>query len=326
MSGADRKPVLRVVAGALAAPVLLPSATIAVLLSWWDELPDPIASHWGASGEPNGFTSPSGVLTWMTGFGIAVAAAALGGALARSASVVRSLAPLIAGIGAFLQVFLLATVAPQRGVPDAGAVPLPGWAFGWGVSAGAAGGLITLALLPRWTSTPPAGLMPAQPREPGGDDGEVWTRVVVIAAPAVVVATSVTLLMVVLALATDAWWMVLVAALLVLTIGAMFAVGVVVDGSGLRVGGPLGWPRVRIGIDDITAVATAEVHALRAFGGWGYRMAFAGPMAGAKGFVLRSGTAIAVTRRSGAVEVVVVDDAATGAALLEAHRRRAAVI
>ncbi|MFT4218816.1 MAG: hypothetical protein QM619_16765 [Micropruina sp.] len=111
--------------------------------------------------------------------------------------------------------------------------------------------------------------------------------------------------------AVDSWWMV-----------AILRVRVAVDASGLRVSGPLGWLRVRIVLDDIATVGTAEVRALREFGGWGYRVAFAGPLVGAKGFVLRSGQAIVVTRRSGAIEVVVVDDAGTGAALLAEYRRR----
>lgn len=148
----------------------------------------------------------------------------------------------------------------------------------------------------------------------------MWTRTVATARPAVIIAVSATLLILVPALVSGAWWLLGLAAFLVLLMVATFAVRVVVDPTGLRVAGPLGWPRVRVPIEEVEAVATAEVSALREFGGWGYRVAFSGPLVGAKGFVLRSGPAIVVTRRSGRVELVVVDDAATGAALLEAYR------
>lgn len=63
------------------------------------------------------------------------------------------------------------------------------------------------------------------------------------------------------------WWMLPLAVLLVLTMVATLSVRVVVDASGLRIAGRLGWPRVRIDVANIESVATADVHALREFGG-----------------------------------------------------------
>lgn len=323
MAEGNRKPIARVVLGALAIPALTLAPTVLLLVSWRGELPDPLATHWATSGQPDGFSSRADVLTMLIGFGaIAVIAAPVWGALAKSSAAVRSVVPLIAGTGSFLLVFLLATVGQQWGVADAATVALPGWAFLWGAVAGVVGGLLTLLLLPHWTSEPPEGVTPAHAATLDARERPVWTRVVSTAIPGTIVAVSATLLMVVSALVTDAWWMLLVAVFLVLVMVAMLTVRVVVDASGLRVAGPFGWPRTRLGLDDIASVGTARVHALREFGGWGYRVAFAGPLSGARGFVLRSGPAIVVTRRSGAIEVVTVDDAQVGAALPEAYRRR----
>ncbi len=322
MTEESRKPVVRVLVAALAIPVLTLAATVLALWSWRNDLPNPIATHWSASGEPDGFSSVGATMAWLIGLGIAVIAAAIWGALAQSAAAVRSIVPLIVGVGAFLLVFLVATVAPQRGVVDAATVALPGWAFLWGALAGIAGGLITVLLLPRWTSPPPDGLTPTRVAALDDTESPVWTRAVTTTAPALVIAGLTTLLLLVLALVTDAWWIILISTLLLLAMVAMLRVRVTVDAAGLRVAGPFGWPRVQIALDDIAAVATAEVNALRQFGGWGYRVAFSGPLAGAKGFVLRSGGAIVVTRRSGAIDVVVVDDAELGANLLETYRLR----
>ncbi|MFT3969978.1 MAG: DUF1648 domain-containing protein [Micropruina sp.] len=322
MAEGSGKPVVRVVLGALALPVLTLAATGLAVWSWQNDLPNPIATHWSASGDPDGFSSVGAMMAWLVGLGGSVIAAAIWGALAKSSAAVRSIVPLVAGAGAFLLVFLAATVAPQRGVADAATVALPGWAFLWGTLAGVVAGLITVLILPRWASPPPDGLTPARVAVLDAIERPVWTRVVTTTTPALVVAGLTTLLMLVLAVVTDASWMIPIGAFLLLAMVAMIRVRVTVNAAGLRVSGPLGWPRVMIRLDEIETVATAEVRALREFGGWGYRVALSGPLAGAKGFVLRSGTAIAVTRRTGAIDVVVVDDAATGAALLEAYRRR----
>ena len=72
----------------------------------------------------------------------------------------------------------------------------------------------------------------------------------------------------------------------------------------------------RLAIDRVEAV---QVNPMGEFGGWGLRWAPGGGF----GVVLRSGPGIRVRRTGGKVFTVTVDDAATGAALLEALRVRA---
>ncbi|GEL23805.1 hypothetical protein PSU4_27590 [Pseudonocardia sulfidoxydans NBRC 16205] len=86
---------------------------------------------------------------------------------------------------------------------------------------------------------------------------------------------------------------------------------VTVDRRGLVVAlGALGWPRLRVPVDDIASVTAGDVSPAQ-FGGWGYRLT-----PGGSGVVLRSGPAVIVTRRSGRRFTVTVDDARTAAGLL----------
>ena len=64
-----------------------------------------------------------------------------------------------------------------------------------------------------------------------------------------------------------------------------------------------------------------DVSPFAEFGGWGYRVGRGGRV----GIVLRSGPALQVERTGGRSLVVTVDDAATGAALLNTLAARARV-
>jgi hypothetical protein len=86
------------------------------------------------------------------------------------------------------------------------------------------------------------------------------------------------------------------------------------DEDGLTVEfGLLSWVRKRIPLAKIRHVEHRDVRAIREFGGWGYRI-----KSGASGVVQRSGDALAVRLDSGREFVVTVDDARTGAAVLNA--------
>jgi hypothetical protein len=93
-----------------------------------------------------------------------------------------------------------------------------------------------------------------------------------------------------------------------------------VDDSGLHVESVLGIPRFHVPLGDIESAARVDVNPMGEFGGWGLRQSTGRRF----GVVLRAGEAIEVLRRGGKRFVVTVDDAATGAALLEALVSRAA--
>ncbi|MBF9337153.1 hypothetical protein G3N30_13305 [Microbacterium lacticum] len=106
---------------------------------------------------------------------------------------------------------------------------------------------------------------------------------------------------------------------LALLVATTVAFHVRVDETGLTVNSVVGIPRVHVPLSDIDRVEAVQVNPMGEFGGWGLRWAPGGGF----GVVLRSGPGIRVRRTGGKVFTVTVDDAATGAALLEALRVRA---
>lgn len=92
-----------------------------------------------------------------------------------------------------------------------------------------------------------------------------------------------------------------------------------VDHTGVTVSPLISWPRTRVPLDEVIQAEVVPVSPLGDFGGWGYRVG----REGAVGIVVRSGEALKVQRTGGRVLVVTVDDAATGAALLNTLADRA---
>ena len=74
-----------------------------------------------------------------------------------------------------------------------------------------------------------------------------------------------------------------------------------------------GWPAIRIPLAEIVDVRLIEVNPVGDFGGWGWRWA-----GGRTGIIMQAGPAIELTRDSGKVLVVPVDDAETAVAVLQA--------
>jgi hypothetical protein len=93
-----------------------------------------------------------------------------------------------------------------------------------------------------------------------------------------------------------------------------------VDARGLEVRAALGWPRVRVPIDDVESAGTIDLVPLGEFGGYGLRLGLGGRL----GVVTRGGEALEVQRRDGRAVVVTVDDAATAAGLLTAYAAKPA--
>ena len=91
------------------------------------------------------------------------------------------------------------------------------------------------------------------------------------------------------------------------------------DGTGLTVRLLIRRPRIQVPLDEIIEAEVVTVRPIAEFGGWGLRIG----AAGRAGVVLRSGPALQVTRTSGRAFVVTVDDAQTGAALLNTLAARA---
>lgn len=123
-------------------------------------------------------------------------------------------------------------------------------------------------------------------------------------------------------LAFTIWPVANLLALVGLVVFWVHAVTVRIDDRGLSAAwGPARWPRTRVDLDDVAAVAAEEIEPL-AWGGWGYRVT---PTR--TGVVVRRGPGLVVERCSGRRLAVTVDDADAAAEVLGAlaeRRRRTA--
>ena len=122
----------------------------------------------------------------------------------------------------------------------------------------------------------------------------------------------------VLALASETlavWIAVLATAVVALSILANARFHVRVDSDGLFLVSAVGWPRVQVPIAEVVSAEVVDVAPMAEFGGWGMRWAADRRF----GVVLRAGEGILVRRTDGRSVTVTVDDAATGAGLLNAY-------
>ncbi|WP_147375237.1 DUF1648 domain-containing protein, partial [Jiangella rhizosphaerae] len=134
-------------------PIVIGAAGAALVLSWRDELPARVASHWGADGTADGFSSVSTV-AWLAG-GFAAAFAVIGLALVLAvradATVTRVVAATTAGTTAFVTALAVLLTERQRGLADAAGVELAGTAIAGALAAGVAVAALAAVLVPRRT-------------------------------------------------------------------------------------------------------------------------------------------------------------------------------
>lgn len=309
---------------AVALPLAVGAAAVALQLVWLPQLPDPIVMHWGPSG-PDGFgpawSSPvltAGLSIGLTGMFAAFLATARRPAPTATHKFLAVLSPVTA---VFLGATVTASVAVQRGLDDARDAANIEAIMGVALASALLVGLVAWFTLPKavraHADATPAEALPLAPGERG-----VWiatTRVSTGAVVAILAAIGVALAAAVFTVAaTDgaAWPFLFVPLLLVVASATAISWRVRVDPDGLLVRSlPFGWPRVRIRTADIASVQNPHIEPLAEFGGWGWRWS---PARGF-GVVAQSGPAIEVLRHDGRRFVVTVDDAATGAALLASY-------
>lgn len=293
-------------------------------------LPDPVATHWGLDGRPDGF-GPAWVnlvLTVVVGLGIPLVIAASGlGGLRRGdhGGTYRLLGATALAMSVLMAVIGTGALALQAGLTDAANAPGIGLVtLGAFVLAGAAGvlGWFLQPHEPFRAMTLPAG----DPLTLSGTEKAVWLQRVSLARSGVIVlGAAFVLIFVVSVVALSAspepfiaWLLVGVMLVMAATFATTLAFHVRVDDDGLRVTSVTGFPRVHIPLDEIARAEAVEVNPMGEFGGWGLRWAPGGGF----GVVLRRGPGIRVTRTNGKTFTVTVDDAETGAALLQALATR----
>lgn len=303
---------------------VITGVSAALLGSWGGDLPDPVATHWGADGVADGFSSLDSMIWLVVIMGVLGLACAVWSAFTSTPSLARTLLATTVGTVAFVDALVLASTAPQRGLADAAGVAFSGWWLALALAAGAVLAALAALLVPAWRAPWQAAGARAEAMPLAAGENAIWTAPTSSGSAGSIAAILGVALVVIVALVSQMWWMLALAAVLAVTMVALLSIRVAVGPGGLTVTGRLGWPRIHIPAEEVTSVATERVSAFRQFGGWGYRVGISGDLKGARGFVLHSGEAIVVTTASGRREVVVVDGAGQGAALLEAYRERAA--
>lgn len=310
-------------------PVLVTSTGVILTLLWLPEVPDPAATHWSSFGPPDGFGPAWTYPAMVGGLGLGLTALLVAMVAATNAQkrpwgpTSRFLAAFMPGAIAGTVVGLCCAMAAQRGLSDASE------ATSSGLSVLAVPGVWAVITVLFWF------LQPRVPVPVLTDDGveevaiaptqrAVWMQSVT-TSPGGVIALCVATLAVlagaiVMALAGTpaAWLMLAVAALLILGLATMVSFRVRVDERGLSVVSVGGWPRFHTPLADITDVSVAEISPMADFGGWGVRYG----MGRGWGVILRAGEAIVIRRSERGAFTVVVPDAARGAGVLEALRRR----
>ncbi len=330
MTGAHSPAPHRLLTAMLTTVVPLAFAIGAVIwvLSFAGELPDPVAMHWGADGRPDGFG------TWQSAIGIMILvallvcglAAAIGIGLGRSAATRRLAVFLALWSGVALPWFVAGTLHLQRGLVDARQAPDVNQALWISFAAAALIGAVTAALVPGDARMPTSDAVPAEAVRLLLSDSELasWRRSVQIPGFHWIagIGAVATVALAVLGLWRGLLWADLWAGTVGLLTVLLVALGrwrVVVDHTGLTVSPLISRPRVHIPLDEVVQAEVSPVSPLGEFGGWGYRVG----RAGAVGIVLRAGEALRVRQTGDRIVVITVDDAATGAALLNTLADRA---
>lgn len=309
---------------ALVVPVALLAAAVVVALAWRDRLPDPVASHWGRDGV-DGTSSFGALLAVVPALGLpaAIGGWALAFGAGRSATVRRAGVAVAVWTSAFTAGIVVVVLRAQLDVATA--------AQARDLDAELAVVFlapVVVAVLAAWampgdprrpTTEPVPGSSPRLDLAPGAQAS--WVRRVEWVSP-VVLLPALGAFAALMGVATRSWW--LAAALLVflvVLVGGLTGWTVAIDERGLVARSRLPRPRVVVPLDEVVRADVVTVHPLREFGGWGLRL----DLHGREGVVLRAGEAIEVTRAGGRRLVITVDDAATGAALLNtlAARTRA---
>lgn len=318
----------RFVLVALVLPAVMVAVGVAIQLVLMPQMPETIAIHWTAAGVADGFapawTQPIMTVAFGLGIPALMALISLPGLRRGDRGVTyRFLGAVAAATSALTTVLFTCTFSAQSG-GDAVVAMWPTAAVAFGIAIVVGFGAWFAQPKEDWPTSP---ARPAAPLDVADGERVAWLRTTSMA-PAAAITITVAVLVVV-ACAVGAWlsgapaeiaWILAAVAVLVLAFAASsVAFHVRVDDSGLRVDSVLGIPRFHVPLAQVASAALVYVNPMGEFGGWGIRWSLDGRF----GVVLRTGEAIEVTRVNGKRFVVTVDDAATGAALLEALAVRA---
>jgi hypothetical protein len=316
-SATARRPVTHRL-GEAALPTLAVLIAVVAPIAAWQRLPDPVASHWGTSGPDASLPRLADLLV----LALATVAVAYGPLLAARTSMPRAQARLLVAAAGFGSVLLAGVrIASVRANLDVMTWELADPLGGGTIAAAVLAGVVAGAL--GWVA---AGSRPDLPAPSAGSpatvavapgEAVVWTggasgRLPVLVAVGLLLVAAVGA---VFAPPEARTVLIVVLPLVALAVAAFGQVRATAGPRGLSVAcGWLGFPRLRVPIEDVADVTVEDVTPM-SYGGWGLRS-----VPGATAVIVRRGEGIRVERRSGKVFVVTVDDAARGAGVLVAHR------
>lgn len=290
--------------------------------SWRAQLPDPVASHWGADGQPDGFSSLGGILAVLLGLGggLVLLFGAATWVLGQTSVTRRIGAAATAWVSLFMAVVVVGSLFVQRGLSDAREAGSVNTVLLVGLLVPIVPAVIAAIVVPGDLRQPTTDPVPADAPRVKLVDGEraVWIRRAstpvgfYLAAPVILVGVA-------LFVWARAWPMLVVDALVIAVLVILTTFVVRVDRAGLTVRSAVGWPRYRVPLDEVVRAGVTQVSPVKDFGGWGWRVGRDGRV----GVVLRKGEALLVERTGGRSIVVTVDEPAKGAGLLNTLADRA---
>jgi hypothetical protein len=313
---------------ALVLPLTTLVVALGVALATLPQLPNPVATHWGPAGTPDSFGSPLGTVVMLavlvTAFSLGMWA--LGYFLGSSASTRRLSVFFAVWFAVALSGLLIGSLVMQRGLSDATQAPGIGLPLGLSFGIATVLGAVAAALIPGDVHQPTSTPIPADAeRLPLGAGEQVaWVRTVeaphlswFIGGGAILTMASIGLGL--LGSTTVGVTFGITMALVTLAFSLFTRWTVTIDHNGLQARTILPRPRTLVPLDEVESAEVAEVRPLPDFGGWGYRIDGSGRV----GIVVRAGEAILIHRTGGRQLLVTVDDATTGAALLNTLADRA---
>lgn len=293
------------------------TVTIVITVLWYPSLPDPIASHWGFNGDPDGFM-PKAVDAWLMPL-LVLSSVVLVWAAGRAD---RAAAQMMVGAGNGLAVFFaglrVVTYVANRDVATwADAGRLTGWHLLWLFMLSTAIALLT----GRGARYRPEHVVQVQAvsaedvaSAAATYDGYVTARVMV-GLPVVMLALG--LIMYAIVPPPVGGTMLAVFAVTGVLSALFTRARVTVTSERVTVGfGPFGFPAVTRTMASITDVNLLHVEPLT-FGGWGYRV-----LPGVRAVVIRRGEGLRLTCIDKPDLVVTLDEAATAAAVVARHIRQ----
>lgn len=312
-------------------PIVITAVAVVILLAWLPTLPPQVATHWGVSGADR-FGPPSVYLWILVGVGLGLPAlmaiVTLASVGAHWGGAARLMGALSAGMSAFAAVMSLGSLAIQRELADPAESPGIGGTMALAFAALLLVGGIAWAVQPRVRPEQGRTLEPRYSVHVAKGERVVWVATTTMPSGALAFLLFVLLGLVALAAymlgtGVEGGWIV---ALVVVVVGfalaatASFRVTVTPEGFSARA--LLGWPRIRVPLDEVEAARAVDISPFGEFGGWGWRIA----VDGRTGIVMRRGSAIEVSRRGRRPFIVTIDGAEEAAALLQAYVDRARTV